>query len=122
MRILPLELEGVDRVQAAAEAVGYALEQAAKPLAQHQRLARRIADIIANTDQEKNRAAALRIGCLVLFNALAFQDRLSAANDNVPMAVEEALLRRAFPVCAPPGLLSAMTSTTYRSLNWRRNS
>ena len=90
LRILPLELEGVDRVQAAAEAVGYALEQAAKPLAQHQRLARRIADIIASTDQEKNRAAALRIGCLVLFNALAFQDRLSAANDNVPM-VEEAL-------------------------------
>ena len=90
LRILPLELEGVDRVQAAAEAVGYALEQAAKPLAQHQRLARRIADIIASTDQEKNRAAALRIGCLVLFNALAFQDRLSAANDNVP-TVEEAL-------------------------------
>ena len=90
LRILPLELEGVDRVQAAAEAVGYALEQAAKPLAQHRRLARRIADIIASTDQEKNRAAALRIGCLVLFNALAFQDRLSAANDNVPM-VEEAL-------------------------------
>ena len=90
LRILPLELGGVDRVQAAAEAVGYALEQAAKPLAQHQRLARRIADIIASTDQEKNRAAALRIGCLVLFNALAFQDRLSAANDNVP-TVEEAL-------------------------------
>ena len=90
LRILPLELEGVDRVQAAAETVGYALEQAAKPLAQHQRLARRIADIIASTDQEKNRAAALRIGCLVLFNALAFQDRLSAANDNVP-TVEEAL-------------------------------
>ena len=90
LRILPLELEGVDRVQAAAETVGHALEQAAKPLAQHQRLARRIADIIASTDQEKNRAAALRIGCLVLFNALAFQDRLSAANDNVPM-VDEAL-------------------------------
>ena len=32
----------------------------------------------------------MRIGCLVLFNALAFQDRLSAANDNVPM-VDEAL-------------------------------
>ena len=59
LRILPLELEGVDRVQAAAETVGYALEEAAKPLAQHQRLARRIADIIASTDQEKNRAAAL---------------------------------------------------------------
>ena len=46
--------------------------------------------LLPSTDQEKNRAAALRIGCLVLFNALAFQDRLSAANDNVPM-VEEAL-------------------------------
>ena len=90
LHTLPLEIEGVDRVVAAAGAVGYALEQAAKPLAQHQRLARRIADIIASTDQEKNRAAALRIGCLVLFNALAFQDRLSAANDNVP-TVEEAL-------------------------------
>ena len=87
---LPLDLESVDRVQAAAEAVGYALEQAAKPFARHKRLAHRIANIIAITDQEKNRAAALRIGCLVLFNAMAFQARLSAANDDVP-TVKEAL-------------------------------
>ncbi len=87
---LLLDLEGVDRVQAAAEAVGYALEQAAKPFDGHKRLAHRVANIIAITDQEKNRAAALRIGCLVLFNALAFQARLSAANDKVPM-VREAL-------------------------------
>ena len=73
LRNLPLELEGVDRVAAAAGAVGYALEQSAKQLNRHARLSRRIADIIARSDQEKDRAAALRIGCLVLFNALAFQ-------------------------------------------------
>ena len=52
------------------------------------RISRRIADIIASTDQEKDRAAALRIGCLVLFNALAFQDRLAAANEDVPTVSE----------------------------------
>ena len=90
LRALPLELEGVDRVVAAAGAVGYALEQAAKRLTVHARISRRIADIIASTDQEKDRAAALRIGCLVLFNALAFQDRLAAVNPDVP-TVSEAL-------------------------------
>ena len=90
LRTLPLELEGVDRVTAAAIAVGYSVEQAAKEIAGHARLSRRIADIIASTDQEKNRAAALRIGCLVLFNALAFQDRLAAVNETVP-TVDEAL-------------------------------
>ena len=88
LRTLPLELEGVDRVAAAASAVGYALEQAAKQLNKHARISRRIADIIASTDQEKDRAAALRIGCLVLFNALAFQDRLAAANEDVPTVNE----------------------------------
>ena len=90
LRTLPLELEGVDRVTAAAIAVGYSVEQAAKEIARHARLSRRIADLIASTDQEKNRAAALRIGCLVLFNALAFQDRLAAVNETVP-TVNEAL-------------------------------
>ena len=52
------------------------------------RISRRIADIIASTDQEKDRAAALRSGCLVLFNALAFQDRLAAANEDVPTVSE----------------------------------
>ena len=88
LRTLPLELEGVDRVAAAASAVGYALEQAAGHIAKHARISRRIADIIASTDQEKDRAAALRIGCLVLFNALAFQDRLAAANEDVPTVSE----------------------------------
>ena len=88
LRTLPLELEGVDRVAAAAGAVGYALEQAAKQVTKHARISRRIADIIASTDQEKDRAAALRIGCLVLFNALAFQDRLAAANEDVPTVNE----------------------------------
>ena len=90
LRTLPLELEGVDRVTAAADAVGYALEQAAKQISGHARLSRRVTDIIARTDQEENRSAALRIGCLVLFNALAFQDRLAAANEDVP-TVNEAL-------------------------------
>ena len=88
LRTLPLELEGVDRVAAAASAVGYALEQAAKQLNKHARISRRIADVIASTDQEKDRAAAPRIGCLVLFNALAFQDRLAAANEDVPTVNE----------------------------------
>ena len=88
LRSLPLELEGVDRVAAAADAIGYALEQAAGQIAKHARITRRIADIIASTDQEKDRAAALRIGCLVLFNALAFQDRLAAANEDVPTVNE----------------------------------
>ncbi len=90
LRTLPLELEGVDRVAAAAIAVGYGLEQAAKQAAKHARASHRIAGIIAKTDLEKDRAAALRIGCLVLFNALAFQDRLAAANEDVP-TVNEAL-------------------------------
>ena len=88
LRILPLELEGVDRVAAAANTVGYALEQAAGQIGKHARISRRIADIIASTDQEKDRAAALRIGCLVLFNALAFQDRLATANEDVPTVSE----------------------------------
>ena len=50
-----------DWVAAAAGAVGYALEQAAKQVAKHARISRRIADIIASTDQEKDRAAALRM-------------------------------------------------------------
>ncbi len=90
LRTIPLELEGVDRVFAAAIAVEYAIEQAADRIAGHARVSRRIADIIAVTDQEKNRAAALRIGCLVLFNALAFQDRLAGVNEEVS-TVREAL-------------------------------
>ncbi len=88
LRILPLDLQGVDQVQAAAGSVEYALEQAAYQLARHERIASRIADIIAETDQEENRAAALRIGCLALFNALAFQDRLAAVNDDVKTVLE----------------------------------
>ena len=88
LRTLPLELEGVDRVVAAAGVVEYAVEQAARQIARHARISRRIADIIASTDQEKDRAAALRIGCLVLFNALAFQDRLAVVNEDVPTVNE----------------------------------
>ena len=87
---LPLELEGVDRVIAAAGVVDYRTEEAARQLSGHERLSGRIAEIIARTDQEKNRRAALRIGCLVLFNALAFQDRLSVVHGDVP-TMKEAL-------------------------------
>ena len=83
LRVMPLELEGVDRVVAAAGVVEYGVEQAAQRISEHARLSRRIADIIAQTDQEKNRAAALRIGCLVVFNALAFQNRLSTEDGDV---------------------------------------
>ena len=57
LRTLPLELEGVDRVAAAADAIGYALEQVAGQISKHARIARNIADIIAETDQEKDRSA-----------------------------------------------------------------
>ena len=90
LRVLPLEIEGVDRVQAAAAVVGYALEQSATLIASHARSSKRISDIIAKSDKERDRAAALRIGSLVLFNALAFQDRLAAVDDNVA-SVNEAM-------------------------------
>ncbi len=88
LRALPLELEGSDRVVAATGVVGYAIEQAAEQVGRHARMSCRVADIIARTDQEKNRDAALRIGCLVLFNAVAFQDRLAATNGDVPTVRE----------------------------------
>ena len=88
LRALPLELESADRVVAATGVVGYAIEQSAQRVARHARLSKRITDVIASTDQEKDRAAARRIGCLVLFNALAFQDRLAEANGDVPTVHE----------------------------------
>ena len=88
LRALPLELEGVDRVVAAAGIVGYGVEQAARHIATHARVARLIADIIAETDRENDRNAALRIAGLVLFNALAFQDRLASINPDVPAVTE----------------------------------
>ena len=88
LRVLPLELEGVDRVVAAAGVVEYGVERAARRIALHARISRRVAEIIAQTDQEKDRAAALRIGCLVLFNALAFQERLAAEDGDAPTVAE----------------------------------
>ena len=88
LRALPLELEGADRVAAAAAIVGYGVERAAAAIAAHARVAVRVADLIARTDHEKDRAAALRIGCLVLFNALAFQDRLAVVRPDVPTVGE----------------------------------
>ena len=88
LRALPLELEGADQVVAATGVIGYAIEQSAQQIARHARLSQLITDVIASTDQEKDRAAARRIGCLVLFNALAFQDRLAEANGDVPTVSE----------------------------------
>lgn len=73
LRALPLELEGVDRVQAAAGVIGYAVEQAARGISRHASILRSVAEAVAKTDREKDRAAAVRIGCLALFNALAFE-------------------------------------------------
>lgn len=83
LRLLPMELEGADRVAAATEVVRYALEQAVGPLRGHQRIAVRVAGIIAEADKESDRLAALQIGCLALFNALAFQERLAGGNPAV---------------------------------------
>ena len=88
LRALPLELEGADLVAAAAEIVRYAVEKAVAPIRRHERIAGRIAEIIAEADKESDRLAALQIGCLVLFNALAFQDRLAETNPNVPTVRE----------------------------------
>ncbi len=88
IRALPLELEGEDRVRAAAAIVDYELERAKDEIAKHARISFRIASLIGETDREKDRAAALRIACLVLFNALAFQDRLSVTRTDVPSVAE----------------------------------
>ena len=83
-----LELEGADRVAAAAAVIELAVEQSASQLAKHARIARRIGEVIAQTDQESDRAKALRIGCLVIFNALAFQLRLAVTDDDVSTVAE----------------------------------
>ena len=88
LRMLPLEPEGTDRVIGAAHVIEHAVEQSAVNLATHARIARRVRDVIAQTDQENDRAKALRIGCLVVFNALAFHLRLASANDDVPTVAE----------------------------------
>lgn len=88
LRALPIELEGVDKVVAAAAVIGAAVEESAAEVSKHARLAKRIADAIASTDNEKDRAAAIRIGSLVIFNALAFQDRLAQANSEAPTVSE----------------------------------
>ena len=84
IRALPLTLEGADRVLAATGVVGYAVERAAGQIAHHARVSHLITEAIARTDKEKDRSAARRIGCLVLFNAMAFHDRLASINENVP--------------------------------------
>ena len=88
LRVLPLEIEGTDRVVAAAAVIEHAVERSAVKLATHARTARRVRDVIAQTDQEKDRAKALRIGCLVLFNALAFHLRLAEKHDDVAGVTE----------------------------------
>ena len=88
LRLLPLEIEGADRVHAATLEVGYALTQAVKGLNTHARVSYLVSQIVAETDNEQQREAAKRIGCLVLFNALAFHRRLALARTDIP-AVEE---------------------------------
>ncbi len=93
LRVLPVDIEGFDRVQVAASVVGYAVEESAKVIAGHARIARLISEVIAKSDSERDKAAALRIGSLVLFNALAFQDRLAAVDEDVK-SVKESLIFR----------------------------
>ena len=88
LRALPLDIEGMNVIQAATRVVGQALERGATQISRHARISYLIANIIAKSDQEKDRPAALRIACLVLFNALAFQDRLAEINDEVPSVDE----------------------------------
>ncbi len=88
LRVLPLELEGRDRVLAAAGVIEHAVEQSARNLSSHARISRRVKDIIAQTDQENDREKALRIGCLVVFNALAFHLRLAYDNEDVSTVAE----------------------------------
>jgi len=90
LRVLSLEIEAADRVAAAAKVIGYRVQQAVTQLSTHARARRRVSDLIAESDQEKDRVAARGIGCLVLFNALAFHDRLANASEEVS-GVEEAL-------------------------------
>ncbi len=90
LRVLPLELEEVDQVYAAVGIVGYALEESANRISKHARIRKLTSEIIANSDHERDRAAALRISCLVLFNALAFQERLTAVDGKIS-TVNEAL-------------------------------
>ena len=85
VRTLPFRLEGADQVAAAANTIGYAIERSSSHIRnRHRRVHEQIASIVAESDNEHNRIAALKIGCLVLFNALAFQDRISAINPDVP--------------------------------------
>ncbi len=90
LRILPLEIEGVDRVHAAALTINYALERALKALNQHARISSLVANIIANTDKEPDKEAAKLIGCLIIFNALAFHHRLARIRGDVPAVREVA--------------------------------
>ena len=105
LRVLPLELDGADRVAAAAAIIEHAVEQSAVKLATHARIARRIRDAIAQTDQESDRAKALRIGCLVVFNALAFHLRAAELDSRgfpsppaLPGSHPDVLHRRCPPV------------------------
>ena len=101
IRTLPLRLEGADQVDAAANAIEYAIERSStQVIAGHRRVLYRVANIVAETDNERDWLAAAKIGCLVLFNALAFHDRIAPLNNEVP-SIQEALND------GMPGLLSA---------------
>lgn len=84
LRLFMQELESSDVVAVAVDLVSRQVDICARAILRHQRVASRIAAVIARTDQEPDRAPAVRIGCLMLFNAVAFQDRLSAVREDVP--------------------------------------
>ena len=62
---IPLEVDGEDRLASATDDIKNALTQSVNVFHSHRQIARRIANLIARTDQGKNYSAALHIGCLV---------------------------------------------------------
>ena len=101
---------------AAAGAVGYALEQAGS---KSRSMPGYPAALPTSSPAPTRRGsrAALRIGCLVLFNALAFQDRLAARTKMFPPSTRR--WNRVSMDYAKHGVISATTLTTFQSSSWR---
>ncbi len=88
-----MEIEGLDTLRATVNVVGQAVAESANIIHNHARIGYLTSKVIAESDQEKDRAAAVRIASLVLFNSLAFHDRLALIEPDVP-TVDEAWQRR----------------------------
>ena len=122
-------IDGFDRVGRRAIEIGDALELAARQIDRHQRTAERIAQLIAQSDKEKDCQAAIRqsdkekdcqaairIACLILFNAPPPSRTASPTSTATPPASTKPCAA-AQTACAPPGAPSATRSTTSPSSN-----